>query len=95
MLLLYTWEAIPHFLAFLFKFNGRNFPHCFIFYVLVGQCFHFFKLALVLPIFGPRLKTEGSYKIASVCAFVRAFFPDYLGNRSNNFSEILHEVGHI
>ena len=43
------------------------------------------------------------YKIASVrsciraCvrASVRASVPDYLGNRSNNFSEILHEVGHI
>jgi len=37
------------------------------------------------------LKTEGSYKIASV----RPSVPDYLGNHSNNFSEILHEVGHI
>ena len=47
--------------------------------------------------FGPRLKTEGSYRISLVGAYVRTYVRTCvtrdLGNRSNDFSEILHEVG--
>ena len=47
--------------------------------------------------FGLRLKTEGAYRITLVRGYVRTYVGTYVtqdpGNRSNDFSEILHEVG--
>jgi hypothetical protein len=45
------------------------------------------------PIFGSRLKTEGTYRIRFVRPSVRACVTAYLRNRSEDFSETWHEVG--
>ena len=46
--------------------------------------------------FGPRLKTEGTYKITvvhtSVRMYVRPYVMDFLRNRSKEFSKTWHEV---
>ena len=47
----------------------------------------------IVHFFGPRLKTEGSCKIASVRMCVRAYVTAYLKKRSNDFPDFVHDVG--
>ena len=95
LLFSYYFVIISLLFCYYFIIVSLLFHYCF---VIISLLFHYYFVMISLlfryyfVIIGPRLKTDGTYKVTLVCAAVRACGTDYLRNLPKDFSKIWHEV---